>query len=118
MINLLIKLMNNKNIDGYIIPKNDEFFSEYAYPDRLRAISNFSGSAGFSIITHWLNYLFVDGRYLIQSKIESGKDFTIVEIPYMYPKDIINNKNLKKIGYDPSYSHLQRLKNTLEENFN
>ena len=31
MINLLKKLMNNKNIDGYIIPKNDEFFSEYSY---------------------------------------------------------------------------------------
>ena len=97
----LKKLLEMYHLDGYIIPKNDEFFSEYAYPDRLRAISNFSGSAGFSIITHWLNYLFVDGRYLIQSKIESGKDFTIVEIPYMYPKDIINNKNLKKIGYDP-----------------
>ena len=79
MINLRLRKLKSTfkklGIDGYIIPKNDEFFSEYAYPDRLRAISNFSGSAGFSIITHWLNYLFVDGRYLIQSKIESGKDF-------------------------------------------
>ena len=31
-------------IDGYIIPKNDEFFSEYASKDRLRTISNFTGS--------------------------------------------------------------------------
>ena len=38
------------DIDGYIIPKNDEFFSEYSQKDRLKTISNFSGSAGFAII--------------------------------------------------------------------
>ena len=50
MINLLKKLISNKNIDGYIIPKNDEFFSEYSFPNRLKLISNFSGSAGLAII--------------------------------------------------------------------
>ena len=60
MINLLKKLMNNKNIDGYIIPKNDEFFSEYSYPNRLKLISNFSGSAGLAIILKDKNLLFVD----------------------------------------------------------
>ena len=49
MINLLKKQINNKNLDGYIVPKNDEFFSEYAYPNRLRLISGFSGSAGLAI---------------------------------------------------------------------
>ena len=38
------------NIDGYIVPKNDNFFSEYVKHDRLKIISNFSGSAGFAII--------------------------------------------------------------------
>ena len=33
------------------------------------------------------NYLFVDGRYTIQSKIESGKDFKIF--------DYLKNKNKK-----------------------
>ena len=37
-------------IDGYIVPKNDEFFSEYANNDRLKNISNFTGSAGMAII--------------------------------------------------------------------
>ena len=57
------------NIDGYIIPKNDEYFNEYIHPskDRLKFISNFSGSAGFSIILRDKNYLFVDGRYSIQA---------------------------------------------------
>ena len=40
------------NIDGYIVPKNNEYFNEYVHPseDRLRFITNFSGSAGFAII--------------------------------------------------------------------
>ncbi len=95
------KYLKLNSLDGYIIPKNDEFFGEYAYPDRLRTVSNFSGSAGFSIITKKRNYLFIDGRYLIQSKIESGKNFNIFEIPYIYPKNILNNNKIKKIGYDP-----------------
>ena len=54
MIIKRIKILRNKfrkyKIDGYIIPKNDEFFSEYAVKDRLRIISNFNGSAGLAIV--------------------------------------------------------------------
>ena len=50
MISLLKRLMDNENVDGYIIPKNDKFFSEYSFPNRLKLISNFSGSAGLAII--------------------------------------------------------------------
>ena len=97
----LKRLIELYNLDAYIVPKNDEFFNEYAFPNRLKTISNFSGSAGFSIITKLENYLFVDGRYLIQSKIESGKNFKIAEIPYTYPRDILDKNKFKKIGYDP-----------------
>ena len=48
-IELLKKKFNEFNIDGYIVPKNDEYFSEYAQKDRLKYISNFSGSAGYAI---------------------------------------------------------------------
>ena len=89
-INRLKTLLKKHYLDAYIIPKNDEFFGEYAFPNRLKTVSNFSGSAGFSIVTNSKNYLFVDGRYLIQSKIESGKKFKIVEIPYTYPKNILD----------------------------
>ena len=40
-INKLQKILKNENIDGYIIPKNDEYFSEYSNKDRLKEISNF-----------------------------------------------------------------------------
>ncbi len=96
------KLLNNLNLDAYIVPKNDEFFGEYAFPNRLKILTNFSGSAGFAIITKSQNYLFVDGRYLIQSKLESGNHFKICEIPYLYPKDVLSSNKIKNIGYDPT----------------
>ena len=95
------------NIDGYIIPKNDEFFGEYASNDRLKTISNFSGSAGCAIILKKKNYLFVDGRYTIQAAIESGKNYKIIG----YDK-IINNKIFKnlKLGVDPKVFTSEKIK--------
>ncbi|MBD1157113.1 aminopeptidase P family protein [Pelagibacterales bacterium SAG-MED20] len=98
-IQILRKKFKTYNIDGYIIPKNDEFFSEYAVKDRLKLISNFNGSAGIAIILKKKNYLFVDGRYTIQAKQQSGKQFKIIEIHKFLPKKII--KTLK-LGFDPS----------------
>ena len=85
-------------IDGYIVPKNDEFFSEYSQKDRLKTISNFNGSAGFAIILKKQNYLFVDGRYTIQAEIESGKEFKIINL-----SKILNCKLFKNLtlGIDP-----------------
>ena len=42
-INKLKKIFKREKIDGYIIPKNDEFFSEYIpdHNDRLNFITNF-----------------------------------------------------------------------------
>ena len=103
MINKRIKILKEKfkeyDIDGYIIPKNDEFFSEYAVKDRLKTISNFSGSAGLALIMKKKNFLFIDGRYTIQARLQSSNQFKVIEIHKFLPKDII--KNLK-IGFDPN----------------
>ena len=103
MIDKRIKLLKSKfiqhKIDGYIVPKNDEFFSEFAVKDRLKIISNFNGSAGLAIILKKINYLFVDGRYTIQAQQQSGKQFKIVEIHKFLPHNIIKNLTL---GFDPS----------------
>ena len=101
-IKKLKKLISNYNLDGYIIPKNDAYFAEYSFPNRLKTISNFSGSAGFAIILNNESYLFVDGRYTLQAKIESGKYFKIIEIPKLWPKDIFKKYKRKlSIGFDP-----------------
>ena len=103
MISSKIKRLRHKfikfNIDGYVVPKNDMYFNEYSSPDRLRFISNFNGSAGLAIILRDKNYLFVDGRYTIQAKSQSGKNFKIVEIHKKLPWKVLKHKI--KIGYNP-----------------
>ena len=51
-IEKLNKLISYYNLDGYIVPKNDEFFNEYIpqFNDRLKFISSFSGSYGIALI--------------------------------------------------------------------
>ena len=62
-LNKLKKIIKIHKLDGYLVPKNDEYFNEYVSQsrDRLKFITNFSGSAGFAIILKNINYLFVDG---------------------------------------------------------
>ncbi|WP_440643118.1 M24 family metallopeptidase [Candidatus Pelagibacter sp. HIMB123] len=104
-----IKELRNKlkeyEIDGYVIPKNDDYFTEYSKLNRLEVISNFSGSAGLAIILKNKNYLFTDGRYTIQSKIESGKNFKIYGFEKLINCSLF--KNLK-LGIDPKlFTHTQ-----------
>ncbi len=106
-IQKLINRFDKYKIDGYVIPKNDEFFSEYSKNDRLKTISNFTGSAGYSVILKDKYYLFVDGRYTIQAEKESGKIFKIISY------DKIINCNLFKnltLGVDPKIFTSQQIK--------
>jgi len=118
-INKLRNLIKLNNIDGYIVPKNDEFFSEYAFPNRLKTISNFSGSAGLAIILKDKNFLFVDGRYTLQSKIESGNNFKIIEIPKLLPHDLLRKyKKELFLGFDPKLFTNNSLKRSFKDSCN
>ena len=80
-----IKINNiifSNNLDGYILPKNDNYFTEYSNTNNLYKATNFTGSAGFALFLNNTNYLFVDGRYTLQAKKQSGKDFIILEIAF------------------------------------
>jgi Xaa-Pro aminopeptidase len=112
-IEILKEKFKKLEIDGYIIPKNDEYFSEYAKNDRLKNISNFSGSAGIAVILKKSNYLFVDGRYTIQAQQECAKNFRIIEIHKKLPSSIVRNYNL---GYDPKLFTSKNLKNYFANN--
>jgi len=111
MIKKRIKILLNKfkkyKIDGYVIPKNDEFFSEYSENDRLKNISNFSGSAGYSIILKDKNYLFVDGRYTIQAEKESGNNFQILDYQKIINCNLVKNLTL---GIDPKIFTSKQIK--------
>ena len=90
-INKLKKIFEREKIDGYIIPKNDEFFGEYTpdYNDRLSFISGFTGSYGFALVLKNKNYLFVDGRYTLQANKQCKKNFKIITFPNQMPYDVL-----------------------------
>ena len=100
MIKKLKKFIYKNDLDGYIIPKNDKYFTEYSNVNNLSKISKFTGSAGFAIVLKKRNYLFVDGRYTLQANKQCGDNFQILELPHILPKNLNKLKNIK-IGFDP-----------------
>ena len=44
------KFIKDNDLDGYIVPKNDAFFTEYSKINNLQKVTLFNGSAGFAII--------------------------------------------------------------------
>ena len=106
-IKTLRKKFKKYNIDGYVIPKNDDYFTEYSKINRLKTISNFTGSSGLAIIFKKKNYLFTDGRYTIQSQIESGKNFKIISFEKLVNCSLFKNLNL---GIDPKLFTYKQIK--------
>ena len=69
LLNLQSKL-KDKKIDLLIVNRSDEFLNEYIspYAERLKFVTNFSGSAGKAIVLKNKAFLYVDGRYTFQAK--------------------------------------------------
>ncbi|MDC0585956.1 aminopeptidase P family protein [Candidatus Pelagibacter sp.] len=115
-MNKKIKILRSKfkkyNIDGYVIPKNDDYFTEYSKINRLKIISNFSGSAGIAVILKNKNYLFTDGRYTIQSQIESGRDFKIISYEKIINCSLFQNLTL---GIDPKLFTYDQIKKNFKK---
>ena len=98
MIKEIKKFIKINNLDGYIIPKNDHYFTEYSKINNLARLTKFTGSAGFALILKKKNYLFVDGRYTIQAEIESGKEFEVTNLTKIENCKLFKNLTL---GLDP-----------------
>jgi Xaa-Pro aminopeptidase len=116
VINFIKKLRNKfkkHNIDGYVVPKNDDYFTEYSKINRLKIISNFSGSAGIAVILKNKSYLFTDGRYTIQSQLESGKNFKIYGFEKLLNCNLFKNLTL---GIDPKLFTNNQIKNFFLKN--
>ena len=118
-IDKLRKIIQQNNCDGYLIPKNDEYFGEYVpeNKDRLKFISEFSGSSGLAVILKKRSYLFVDGRYTLQAKTEVNKNFKICETSKIKPEDIFKSLNRKiSLGFDPKLFTSNALNNIIGNN--
>ncbi len=108
-INELREEIRSLNLDGFLIPSNDEFQSEYIpeFANRLKYITNFSGSNGLALITLDKAIFFTDGRYILQAKLELDKEFIIQNISNLYTSSLL----FGNIGYDPklhSSSNIQK----------
>jgi Xaa-Pro aminopeptidase len=108
-LELLIHNMRKKKYDALLVPREDMFSGEEVpkSEERLKYITNFTGSAGFAIIVSNENLksaVFSDGRYQLQLKKQVDTKFFDVfdgginEIGN-FLKD--NEKFLKIIAFDP-----------------
>ncbi len=105
-LQMLRAQLKSSKLEGFIVPRQDEFQGEYvaAYAERLKWLTGFAGSWGMAIVTQNKAAIFVDGRYTIQVR----EQVNLKEITPQHLVDEPPNKwietNLKKndrLGFDP-----------------
>lgn len=102
--NCLLKKIKKLNLDGYIIPSNDEFFNEYTpgFLKRLSYLTGFSGSNGYALMmAEGQCVLFTDSRYLLQANQELSSTFNVIELGSIEAKKWWGELKPSVIGYDP-----------------
>ena len=95
-----------QGLDGFIVPRQDEFQGEYVapYAERLRWLTGFAGSWGLAIILADRAAIFVDGRYTLQVRQEVDNTLFVPQHLVDEPPADWIEKNLREgqvLGYDP-----------------
>jgi len=105
-IKSLRSALSQQKLDGFLIPRQDEFQGEYvaAYAERLKWLTGFAGSWGLAIVLSKKAAIFVDGRYTSQVREQ-------VDVKAFVPQHLMDEPpttwikaNLKKgqrLGFDP-----------------
>ncbi len=115
--------LKTQNLDGFLIPHEDEYQNEYL-PDcneRLMWATGFTGSAGAAVVLQGAAAVFVDGRYTLQ--VGAQVDDTLYAFKRLEDKGVTawlsaNVKPGQVIGYDPrlhSPTHLKALTAAVEK---
>ena len=120
---LLRAEMKKQNLDGFIIPHDDEYQNEYIpeYAERLMWATGFSGSAGAAIVMSDRAVMLTDGRYTLQVRQQADGDyFDYVDVIETSPSDWLAEHVHKgaRIGYDPmlhTMASVDRLKVAAEK---
>jgi Xaa-Pro aminopeptidase len=96
--------MKRLDIDGLLVPHDDEYLNEYTPPqfERLLWASGFSGSAGALLVMQDSAVLFIDGRYTGQARLETPAQlFTYEDLralpPWQWLRD--NPGRVSRLGY-------------------
>lgn len=97
--------MKQSGLDAYVISHGNRFIGQDILPDehKIKAVCGFSGSAGILAVTADNAYLFVDGRYELQSRqqVDTSKITVIDKMPrFKNVCDLLQEKGLISIGYD------------------
>ena len=96
----------SQGLDGFIVPRQDEFQGEYVagYAERLRWLTGFAGSWGVAIVLADKAVIFVNGRYTVQVREQVDTTlFTPCHLVDEPPPEWVE-KNLRPgqvLGYDP-----------------
>lgn len=103
---LLREAMSAQGLDGFYIPHEDEFQNEYlpACNDRLTWATGFTGSAGAAMVFQDTAVIFADGRYTLQVKDQTDREFLEIEgLPDPGPFGWLAGQSRKgeTLGYDP-----------------
>src|ERR1700729_3043347 len=98
--------LNQRSLDGFIVPRADRYQNEYVPPcaERLAWLTGFTGSAGAAIVLADRAAIFVDGRYVVQVQEEVDTTGFAVEHLVDHPPAAWIEENLPagaKLGYSP-----------------
>ncbi len=103
---LLREELATRRLDGFIVPRADQYQGEYVPPcgQRLAWLTGFTGSAGLAIVLADRAALFVDGRYTLQAAAQA--DTELFEIRHLVDEPAAKwlSDALKPgavVGYDP-----------------
>lgn len=92
-------------VDGFLIPRGDEYLGEYVPPsgERLAWISGFTGSAGLAVVLPDRALLFTDGRYTTQARAQTDPSrWTLLHITEQPPHEYLSSHaSDARLGYDP-----------------
>ncbi|MFT8763948.1 MAG: aminopeptidase P family protein [Gluconobacter potus] len=102
---LVRKACKALGVDGFIIPRGDEYLGEYVAPcaERLAWLTGFTGSAGLAAILPEAAAVFSDGRYTVQMEEQVPHDLWERRHVALEPLSDWLAEHAKglKIGYDP-----------------
>jgi Xaa-Pro aminopeptidase len=96
--------LDKRNLDGFLVPSNDEYQGEYVPPSaqRLTWLTGFTGSAGLAIVHRQGCAIFVDGRYIlaVYDQVDTSL-FQPFNIKDCSPAQWLSQQSSARLGYDP-----------------
>lgn len=82
-LSALRALMSSRGLAAYVVGTEDAHNSELVPRSDARRefLSGFTGSAGTAVVTHDAACLWTDGRYFLQARLRSWRDFNARFVP-------------------------------------